>query len=433
MKNLVAWLFALVFCSTAIAEEKPIVLNFDRVPVVDLVNAVYGDILKKSFAIDPAIVSRPETVTVHFQHADSVQVAAYVEGLLDSLGFEVEQKAGFVLVKPKNGDSERELFYYRPKHRTSTYLTDLVMTLFDRGRFSTQRGIKIGAGSNPATSSAVPVSDMPGATRSSSPRSTGNATVSATPDMGKSSGMSSPDVDSFIFEGNIKEISRLRKLLAQIDTPPGEVLVKAIVYEVGSSSKEGSAVSVAADILGGKFGLKMGSPSVGNAVSFKAGGIEAVYSALNSDSRFRVVSSPSLRVRSGSHGVVSVGSDYPVPSISFDRNGNPIQTVEYKPSGVILDLKPTITEDRIDLAINQQISSFVPVANGASGSPVLAKREFSTTVGMVPDEIIVLGGLDENKQSNGRDGLPFLPDWLHSSSHDLSKTEILLVLQVQKI
>lgn len=227
--------------------------------------------------------------------------------------------------------------------------------MFDRGRFSTQRGIKIGAGSNPATSSSVPVSDMPGATRSSSSSTGGYGGVSSS-DVGKSSGMSSPDIDSFIFEGSAKEIARLQKLLAQIDTPPGEVQVNAIVYEVGNSSKEGGALSLAVDILNGKFGIKTGSPSLGSAISIKAGGFEAVVSALNSDSRFRVVSYPSLRVRSGSHGVVSVGSDFPVPSVSFDRNGNPIQTVEFKPSGVILDLKPTITEERIELAIDQQIS-----------------------------------------------------------------------------
>ncbi|MFA7238753.1 MAG: hypothetical protein WC091_01465 [Sulfuricellaceae bacterium] len=433
MKRLFALVISMVFCSASIADEKPIVLNFDRVPVLELVNAVYGDILKKSFAIDPSLASRTDVVSVHFQHADSNQVVAYVETLFDSLGFQVDQKPGFVFIKPKDGDSERELFYYRPKHRTATYLTDLIMTMFDRGRFSTQRGIKIGAGSNPATSSSVPVSDTSAATRSSSSSTGSYGGASSNVDVGNSSGMSSPDIDSFIFEGSAKEIARLQKLLAQIDTPPGEIQVTAIVYEVGNSSQEGGALSLAVDILNGKLGIKTGSPSLSNFISIKAGGFEAVVSALNSDSRFRVVSYPSLRVRSGSHGVVSVGQDYPVPSVSLDRNGNPIQTVEFKPSGVILDLKPTIMEDRIDLVIDQQISSFVPVATGNTSVPSLQKRQFSTTVGMVPGEIIALGGLNEFKASQDANGLSFLPKWTYSYGQDSSNTQILLFLQVNKI
>lgn len=432
MKNLLVLIMALTISSVSIAAEN-IALSFDRVPVIDLVNAVYGDILKKNYAIDPAVLAKPDLVTVHFTGVDAGHISDYLDTLLDSIGLVAEQKTGHVLIKPKDGESERELFFYRPKHRASSYLTDLVMTLFDRGRFSTQRGIKIGAGSNPANSSAVPVSDYPGAKEKSPASSAGHAGSGGSSSADKSAGMSSPEVDAFIFEGNAKEIARLAKLLAQIDTPAGEVLIKAIVYEVGSSNREGSAAGIAVNILNGKLGLKIGNPAVSDsAISFKAAGIEAVFTALNSDSRFKVVSSPSLRVRSGAHGLVSVGSDYPVPSISYDRTGNPIQTVEYKPSGVILDIKPTVTEERIDLTVNQQISSFVPAA-GANGTPILAKREFSTVVGMLPDEIMILGGLDESKTNNDRSGLSFLPSWLHSSGQESSKTEILLVLQVNKI
>lgn len=117
----------------------------------------------------------------------------------------------------------------------------------------------------------------------------------------------------------------------------------------------------------------------------------------------------------------------------MDRNGNPVQSVEYKPSGVIFDLKPQVREIGIDLTINQQLSTFIPTTTGVNNSPTLIKREISTRIGAVDNDVIVLGGLDEDKSSSDSSGLSFLPSFLKSKGGQNSKTQILLVLQVQKI
>lgn len=101
-----------------------------------------------------------------------------------------------------------------------------------------------------------------------------------------------------------------------------------------------SAFSLAVDLLGARFSLGQ-FKDLGNAVRLTKGGFDLAYSALASDSRFKVVSSPSLRVKSGENARFSVGSDVPVlGTVQLDKNGNPVQSVEYKPSGVILDLRP---------------------------------------------------------------------------------------------
>jgi len=70
--------------------------------------------------------------------------------------------------------------------------------------------------------------------------------------------------------------------------------------------------------------------SVGDSVTFKSASIDAVFSALSTDSRFKSISNPSLRVKSGSSARFSVGSDVPVlGAVQFDKAGNPIQSVEY--------------------------------------------------------------------------------------------------------
>ncbi len=80
-----------------------------------------------------------------------------------------------------------------------------------------------------------------------------------------------------------------------------------------------------------------------------------------------------------------------------------------------------------------QISNFIPTTNGVNNSPTLIKRELSTSVGVKSNDVLVLGGLDEDKRTEDRKGLSWLPDWLGSSGKTESKTEVLLILQATKI
>lgn len=74
------------------------------------------------------------------------------------------------------------------------------------------------------------------------------------------------------------------------------------------------------------------------------------------------------------------------------------------------------------------------ITTGANNSPTLTKRELKTTVGLQDGDVIVLGGgLAENKDTQTRDGPSFLPSFLHTSGKDVSSSEILLVLQVQRL
>ncbi|OWY29303.1 bacterial type II and III secretion system family protein [Herbaspirillum robiniae] len=68
-----------------------------------------------------------------------------------------------------------------------------------------------------------------------------------------------------------------------------------------------------------------------------------------------------------------------------------------------------------------------------NGSPTLNKREVQTNVSLSDGEIIVLGGLAENKETYGRTGFSFLPSFFRSNNSETSRSEILLVLQLTKV
>lgn len=426
-------LFVFTLCVRAApsVEDKAITLSFEKMPLVQLAGFIYGDILKTNFAIHNDLIDSPKAISVHFQSGfDKPKLSVFIADLLAASGVVVEQKPGYVFLRPETVLKAEmlplDVFFYRPKFRSVSYLTDITSALFKTGRFSSQRAVRsVTMQVNPL---APPASSSPGKGVAPVPAASADTGNSAQSLLDKS------DQDSFLFEGSEKEIAQLQKLLVQLDTPVAEVFVRGMVYEVTTGSRDGSAFNLALSLLKGKLGISFGQVLAGGALTFKSATIDAVFSALATDTRFKSVSHPSVRVRNGASARFSVGSDVPVlGNVLLDKNGNPVQSVDYKPSGSIFDIRPQIRAESIELAVSQQLSNFVVTTTGVNNSPTLIKREISTSITAVDGDVIVLGGLDDEKVSSDNSGLSFLPSWARSSGSDNSKTQVLLVLQVQRV
>ena len=101
---------------------------------------------------------------------------------------------------------------------------------------------------------------------------------------------------------------------------------------------------------------------------------------------------------------------------------------------MIFDIQPTIKTNSIDLKIQQQLSNFVKTETGVNNTPTLIKRDLVTDVTVKNGEVIVLGGLAQNKDNDMETGLSFLPDgWFTGKSKNKEKTDIIILLQVKEI
>jgi general secretion pathway protein D len=386
--------------------------DFQSISIGQVIQLIYAEGLKTHYVLEPEVLTDTRLVSFRFG-GDKVNLKAFMNTFLQPMGYVVQQRDGIDFVMKIKVDLvaplpviDEELFVYRPKFRDVGYLSR-VMSPFLKGAFSVNRAV------------AAPISGK----------------VDKPVLEGSPASMIDQNADTLVFTGTAAEVKKLAALLPQIDYAVGEVMVRGVVYEVTTSDKEGSAFGLLANVLGGKLSVGLGSiNAIGNFVRFKNATLDAVYSALSQDSRFKVVSSPSLRIRSGSNGTFSVGQDVPVlGAVSYPSNGNAVQSVEYRSSGVLFNIMPTVREGVIDLNIDQQLSNFIATTTGVNNSPTLIKRALKTSVGMQDGDLIVLGGLTENKESASRDGLSFLPKFFSSKGSDTSKSEILLVLQVQRI
>nr|WP_284160476.1 hypothetical protein [Burkholderia pseudomallei] len=228
----------------------------------------------------------------------------------------------------------------------------------------------------------------------------------------------------------------LRKLVPELDTAPGEVVVRGWAYEVTNTDSTNSAWSIAAKVLGGQLRISSGDTSSDkSAVRFTGPGIDAAISALNADSRFKVISSPHVRIASGERVRPNVGQQVPTQSsVSYQgSSGTPVQSITYQDAGLIFDVEPTVMRDAIELRVHEEISDFVPTKTGVDTSPTKNTRQLQTVTRLTDGEVVVLGGLIQDRNSTARSGYAWLPSFLDGRSSSKQRTEVLLVLQVQRI
>lgn len=292
------------------------------------------------------------------------------------------------------------VFVYRPRHRDVAYLARILAPLVSGTFVSQVHQQTIHVHPNPA----------------------GDAIV---------------DNDVMIFRGTEIDVELIRRVLPQIDTPLADVVAHGVVYEVNRRTTDGSAFSLVLSLLDGglSLGVKGAIEAGGGYVSFKHASLGAVLSALSTDARFKVITNPRLRIRSGRTAHFSVGEEVPtLSSVSYPgASSGPVQAVQYRSAGVIFDLAPVVREEQIEVNVRQQISDFIATDNGVNNSPTLTKREISTSVVLDDGELIMIGGLQRNRHQANRRGFGFLPHFLDAQQGDEEHTEILLLLQVSRV
>lgn len=406
---------SLLVASASWAQDR-VSLVLSDVRLVELVRVAYGELSKEPFVLSHELLESSERYTVDLRQVSALRAVSAVAELAQSAGFEVKKRGGVVWVG-KAAEAVDELVVYRPRFRSSRYLADVVQSVTG-ARSVLSRSIK-GAELREV---------QPGREMQPAMQPARSSPTSVEGQIDRS------EVDQIAFNVAAKDVGKVRKLLQDLDTASGEVMLKAAVYEVGFDRREGSAVQIAASLMAGKLsGSIAGNILGGVSVKFAQGGIEALLSALDADVRFKSVSRPQVRVRNGAQARFSVGQDVPVlGQAQFDKNGNPIQSVEYKQSGVILTATPEIREDVIELTLQQELSNFVVTKTGVNGSPTLIKRAVNTKLGLVPGEVVVLAGLQDDQQDETQNRMPWL-GWLVGYEHQDKRSEILVFIEVVRI
>ncbi|MDN3614721.1 MAG: type II secretion system secretin GspD [Vibrio gallaecicus] len=149
----------------------------------------------------------------------------------------------------------------------------------------------------------------------------------------------------------------------------------------------------------------------GAAVSLAMGDWTALISAVATDSNSNILSSPSITVMDNGEASFIVGEEVPVltGSTAGSSNDNPFQTVDRKEVGIKLKVVPQINEgDSVQLNIEQEVSNVLG-ANGAVDVR-FAKRQLNTSVIVQDGQMLVLGGLIDERALESESKVPLLGD-----------------------
>lgn len=135
--------------------------------------------------------------------------------------------------------------------------------------------------------------------------------------------------------------------------------------------------------------------------------------ALESDANANILSKPNLLTLDNEEAKIVIGQNVPFITGQYAQTSggsiNPFQTIERKDVGLTLKVKPQISEsDTIKLQIYQEVSSVSDSANSAGITT--NKRSIETSVMVDDGNIIVLGGLIEDRITETINKVPLLGD-----------------------
>ncbi|OJY62995.1 MAG: type II secretion system protein GspD [Sphingobium sp. 66-54] len=139
----------------------------------------------------------------------------------------------------------------------------------------------------------------------------------------------------------------------------------------------------------------------------------AIINAVQSDTESNVLSTPSITTLDNQQAHMLVGQEVPVATgEALSPNfDNQFRTVQRQNVGIMLDVTPQINAGgTIKLFIKQEVSSVAGPVSNDSSDLIINKRQFETTVLVDDGDILALGGLLDDNERRTIEKIPLLGD-----------------------
>ena len=381
-------------------------LDLQQMSISALLNLIFLE-YKVSYVLDPSVLEDPRQVSLRWD-SKKQKLDDFLVNFLNSVNLELNKTNGVYFVTKKTNMTNGLLKkVYFPKNRTSDYLINNLSPFFPNNFPSKSGKVQVSSDvlkpNNPPSGSVASMLDSS---------------------------------EVVLFQGTQNEWLEVNKILTLLDVEEKNLKIKARIYELTTTSKDGYGFKILGSLMvktvgglgeiSGGFG---GATTALNFLSFNNEFLTGILSFVDSNDKFKLISSPFLTVKNGKSAEFFAGEDVPIlGSIVSDGNGKSTQSVDYKPSGVIFKVSPKIKENSIDLNVEQTLSQFISTTTGLTSSPTLTKRSIKTDLVITPDSTVVIGGLRTLKSTKNDAGLWIIRD----KSNEETFTEILLFITVEK-
>ena len=258
--------------------------------------------------------------------------------------------------------------------------------------------------------------------------------------------------NSIVAYGTQQDLKTLKELIEKIDIPLPQVLIEAIITQVTLNEKQTSglesfkfvyegATRTFTDIATGTAGgitFSGGTISMDNPSGFS---LTTDITPTNTDSDTRVLSAPRIVVSHNEEGIINVSRSQPIITASttsgVSSTLNTRSAVEYRDIGIKLTVTPLIGADgTVQMVIEQTVENVIEnISIDGNDQPIIGVREATSTISVKDREIIVLGGLQENTNTDSNNyfpifgRLPIIRSILGASTDDYERTEIIIFIR----
>lgn len=403
---------------------------------------------------------------------NSILVAAANDSMIDA----AEKWIRTLDDEPKNGLGEL-VHVYPVINSNATHLANLLRQLY--GGAPTQT---TGPAQQPSSSLSSPTG------QTATPANTAQAGVANDPSRvvlrgsGASGGNLAGNVqiiadeatNSLVIRASPQDYLQIRRIIDRIDTVARQVLIQVMVAEVGLSDKlqygvewwlKGLKFSANGKTWNAQAGLDTGlvSPAAdanpvttspgdntGVASGFnylifnKAGDITGLFNLLATNTDVNILSAPHVLASDGKTAKIEVGTEEPVVTQTVSTPTSTVSgattttsnSVQYRPTGILLEVKPTINASGlVNLNMTQEVSSRgTNVSVGGSIYPSFTKRKVSTEVTIEEGKTLVVAGLIQDRGDKSNQGVPGLKDvpvfgaLFGTQKNQTDKTELLIAI-----
>ena len=265
--------------------------------------------------------------------------------------------------------------------------------------------------------------------------------------------------NTILVRGSREVVAIIERLIAQNDKPQAEIVVDVRIMEVNRTKMKQYGLDLGSYTVSMFYSPERRPQSVLEAINtppinlgtitqglssgdFYVGVPSAVVRFLETDTTTKLVAKTQLRGSEGASLSLSLGEDIPVITTSYvplaagGANTNPLNSYEYRPVGINIDLTPRVTLDGdilMDLRLENS-SRGADVDVGGTSVPSFGQREVTTRLRLRDGESNLLAGLlreDERRALRGLPGIanmPILREFASSNDRSIAQTDIVMLL-----
>lgn len=266
---------------------------------------------------------------------------------------------------------------------------------------------------------------------------TGNAIIAA-----------DPTTNSLIIKAPEAVYRNLRAVIDKLDTRRAQIFIESLIVEVSAETAAelgiqwqildvqngstrgiggtnftnldggGSILGASQNLANAGGGINLGIvqgttniPGIDGAVL----NLPLLARALETQTDTNILATPNLLTMDNEEARIIIGQNVPFVTGQFSAQGtagasvNPFQTIERRDVGTTLRVKPQVSESgTVRMQIFQEVSSVV--ASQAASDIITNRRAIETNVLVDDGQIVVLGGLIEERIEGGENKVPLLGD-----------------------